>query len=99
MNKSRRNELSKIIRRLNAIRDKEDLYGLIDELDTLKDEEQDYYDNIPENLQNSQRAQDSEQAIDNLEEALDLLNEVYDADEIDDDLIQQAINKIEEASY
>lgn len=99
MNKSRRNELSKIIRRLNTMQDKEDLYGLIDELDTLKDEEQDYYDNIPENLQNSQRAQDSEQAIDNLEEALDLLNEVYNADEIDNDLIQQAIDKIEEASF
>lgn len=99
MNKSRRNALSKIIRRLNTMQDKEDLYGLIDELDTLKGEEQDYYDNIPENLQNSQRAQDSEQAIDNLEEALDLLNEVYNADEIDNDLIQQAIDKIEEASF
>lgn len=99
MNKSRRNELSKIIRRLNTMQDKEGLYDLIDELDTLKDEEQDYYNNIPENLQNSQRAQDSEQAIDNLEEALDLLNEVYNANEIDDDLIQQAIDKIEEASF
>ena len=99
MNKARRNELSRIIRGLNTIQDKEDLYSLINELESLKDEEQDYYDNIPENLQNSQRAQDSEQAIDNLEEALDLLNEVYDANDIDDDLIQQAIDKIEDARF
>jgi predicted RNase H-like HicB family nuclease len=101
MNKSRRNALSKIIRELNVIQNKNGLDGLIDELDTLKEEEQDYYNNIPENLQNSQRAQDSEQAIDNLEEAVDLLNEVYNSDEaeIDSNLIQEIINMIEEASF
>ena len=68
--------------------------------DFLLDEE-DYYDNIPENLQYSQRAEDSEAAIDSLEEALDLLNEVYNADEFDKDneLIQEAIDKVEEAKW
>ena len=70
-------------------------------MDNLKDEEQDYYDNIPENLQYSQRAEDSEAAIDNLDEALDLLNEAYDAEEFDrnSSAIQEAIGKIENARW
>lgn len=101
MNKARRKELSEVIRKLNIAKDRDDLYSIINELDSIKDDEQDYYDNIPENLQYSQRAEDSEQAIDNLEEALDLLNEVYDVDEFnkDNELIQEAIDKIEEAQW
>ena len=101
MNKARRKELSDVIRGLNTIQDKDDLYSWINTLDNIKDDEQDYYDNIPENLQYSQRAEDSEEAIEQLEEALDLLNEAYDMDEFDKncDLIQQAINKIEDARW
>lgn len=101
MNKARRKELLDIIRGLNTIQDKDDLYSWINTLDNIKDDEQDYYDNIPENLQYSQRAEDSEQAIEHMEEALYLLNEVYDADEFDKDskIIQEAIGKIEEARW
>lgn len=101
MNKARRKELSDVIRGLNSIQDKDDLYSWINTLDNIKDDEQDYYDNIPENLQSSQRAEDSEQAIEYMEEALDLLNEVYDMDEFDkeSELIQEAIGKIEDASW
>lgn len=101
MNKARRKELSDVIKGLNTIQDKDDLYGWINTLDNIKDDEQDYYDNIPENLQYGQRAEDSEAAIENLEEALDLLNEVYDMDEFDKncDLIQEAVDKIEDARW
>lgn len=101
MNKARRKQLSEVTRALNAVKDKDDLYLIINELDSIKDDEQDYFDNIPENLQYSQRAEDSEQAIDNLDEALNLLNEAYDADEFanDNELIQEAIDKIEEAQW
>lgn len=101
MNKTRRKELLDIIRGLNTIQDKDDLYSWINALDNIKYDEQDYYDNIPENLQYSQRAEDSEQAIEHMEEALYLLNEVYDADEFDKDskIIQEAIGKIEEARW
>lgn len=44
-------------------------------LEDILDEEQDYYDNIPENLQTSQRAEDSEDAISNLEDAISNLEE------------------------
>lgn len=101
MNKTRRKELGQVIYGLGKIQDREDLYAWINILDNLKDEEQDYYDNIPENLQYSQRAEDSEAAIDNLDEALDLLNDAYDAKEFDKDseLIKHAIDKIEDARW
>ncbi len=101
MNKARRKELAGVIKGLNTIQDRDDLYSWINTLDNIKDDEQDYYDNIPENLQYSQRAEDSEQAIEYMEEALDLLNEVYDMDEFDknSESIQEAINKIEEARW
>lgn len=101
MNKARRQELSDVIRGLNSMQDADDLYAWINTLDNIKDDEQSYYDNIPENLQSSQRAEDSESAIDNLDEALDLLNELYNMDEFDknSELIEQAIDKIEDARW
>ena len=101
MNKARRKELSDVIRELNVVQDRDDLYSCITTLDNIKDDEQYYYDNIPENLQYSQRAESSEQAIEYMEEALDLLNDVYNEDEFDKDseVIQEAIEKIEEAKW
>ena len=101
MNKARRKELSKVVCELNIIKDKDALYDCINTLESIRDDEQDYYDNIPENLQYSQRAEDSEAAIENMEEALDLLNELYEADDFDKDseLIEEAIEKIEDAQW
>ena len=101
MNKARRKELSKVVSELNIIKDKDALYDCINTLESIRDDEQDYYDNIPENLQYSQRAEDSEAAIENIEEALDLLNELYEADSFDKDseLIEEAIEKIEDAQW
>ena len=101
MNKARRKELSKVVCELNIIKDKAALYDCINTLESIRDDEQDYYDNIPENLQYSQRAEDSEAAIENMEEALDLLNELYEADVFDKDseLIEEAIEKIEDAQW
>ena len=101
MNKARRKELSKVVSELNIIKDKDALYDCINTLESIRDDEQDYYDNIPENLQYSQRAEDSEAAIENMEEALDLLNELYEADNFDKDseLIEEAIEKIEDAQW
>lgn len=52
-------------------------------LEELKAEEQEYVDNIPENLQGSERYEAAEEAAYNLEEAYDLVND--------------AIEKLEEA--
>ena len=101
MNKLRRQQLLSIINDLRSVQDSGDLYSCINELDNIKYDEQYYYDNIPENLQNSQRADDSAQAIDNLEDALNLLNQAYDTNQLgkNSKLILQAVDKIEEARW
>lgn len=69
MNKARRKEL-------------EELYDIIyeakDRLEMLHDEEEEYRDNIPENLQGSERyerAEEAEEAVDALDSAMSSLEE------------------------
>lgn len=69
MNNPRRKRLMKI-------------YDIIEnalvELEEIKDEEQDYLDNILENLQRSERYERSEEILDNLEDAVSNLEDVMD---------------------
>ena len=67
MNKARKQNIKSIRDTLNSV-----LSGL----ENILDEEQDYYDNMPENLQCSTRADTSQDAIDDLTEAIESLNEV-----------------------
>ena len=60
MNKSRRMAINEIIGTLNGIKD--DIAG-------LRDEEQEYMDNMPEGLQGSERHEQAESAISGLEDA------------------------------
>jgi len=50
----------------------------IDLIRVAKDDEQDALDNMPENLQNSERYEAMESAIDNLEDALSNIDEAKD---------------------
>lgn len=61
MNKQRRKELNGIIEKL------EDLKSYVEE---LRDEEQDYYDNMPENLQCGERGEIAESAISEMDDAI-----------------------------
>ena len=70
MNKQRRERIRRLV---------DNMRTLENELSDILNEEQDYYDNIPENLLSSDRAVDSEEAIDNLEDALDYITQVIDA--------------------
>ena len=74
MNKTRREQLTNIYTKLDDLKSA---------LSTLQEEEQDYYDNMPESLQSSEKGELAEAASCNLEEA------VYD--------IEEALSKIEEA--
>lgn len=69
MNKERRNRISVVNSRLNV---------LAEELEHIKEEEGYYYDNIPENLQGSMRAEESEDIIDILDEVTERIREVVD---------------------
>lgn len=60
MNKYRRKEIEDLIKKLESIKE---------EITIITDEEQEYYDNIPENLQMSEKAENSQNAISDLEDA------------------------------
>lgn len=66
MNKERRNKISIIIR---------DMEHLKNNLQTVLTEEENAYEQIPENLQNSMRATDSEDAIESMTNAVSLFDE------------------------
>jgi len=53
------------------------LGALIEQLERIKDAEETYKENIPENLQGSVRYENAEQAIEALEEALEALYGAY----------------------
>ena len=67
MNKQRRKSISDIIKNIENIKM---------ELENILYDEQDYFDNMPENLQGSIRGEQSEEAIDILTEAVDGLEEI-----------------------
>lgn len=69
MNKIRRKELSQLI---------EQLQNIADEIETLKLEEEDYRDNMPENLQSSEKYETAENACTSMEEAIVDLNNVIE---------------------
>ena len=66
MNKTRR---KKIENQINVIE------AALSEIEDLKDEEQESFDNIPENLQMSDRAMDSEMALDAMNDAIESIED------------------------
>lgn len=69
MNNVRRKQIERVIAKIEEVKS---------ELVTIRDDEQDYYDNIPENLQGGERAMVSEEAIDYLDSAMDNLDDAID---------------------
>lgn len=61
MNKARRKRLEDIIDKLDDIKS---------EIESIREEEQEAYDNIPDNLNDSEMATTMEENIDNLDEVL-----------------------------
>lgn len=70
MNKIRRKNLQTIIDRLEDIKA---------DLEEITYEEEEYRDNIPENLQSSEKYERADGACDNLNDAADTLDEVIDS--------------------
>ena len=66
MNKQRRKTLAGV---------KDLLSQAVTLVDQVRSEEQDAFDNLPENLQDSDRAANMEEAISELEEAMDCIND------------------------
>lgn len=70
MNNSRRKELSSLHEQLDFIKA---------EVERIRDEEQEYFDNMPESFQYGEKGEKAEAAIENLDNALSSLEEVLDA--------------------
>ncbi len=76
---------------------------LISDVEMIRDDEMDYMDNMPENLQSSDRYYAAEEAVDNLDEAIDYMSDAVDhceefeyeaaADDLDD-----AMSDLEDAA-
>ncbi len=73
MNNDRRKRIDEILKDLEALQtavdalpDSSDLQGAIQD---VADEERDYHDNMPENMQSGEKGEAAEQAAGNLEEA------------------------------
>ena len=69
MNKARRKTIQELYEIIKQAKDK---------LDAVRDEEEEYKDNIPENLQCSERYERAEAAVDALESAVSSLEEALD---------------------
>ena len=69
MNKSRRTQIDRILERIE---------DLLSDIDLVREEEQEAYDNMPESFQDSERGELMYDAIDNLESAYGSLEEVQD---------------------
>lgn len=67
MNRERRAKIKAQINRINEI---------ASSLQDIMDEEQDYFDNMPENLQGSIRGDAAEEAISTLDDAVSALEDV-----------------------
>lgn len=91
MNKVRRKKIQRVIDMLEMGD------GVAHALAILEDvlyAEEDAYDNIPENLQGSWRAEESEEAIDALNDVIDLLTELQSAEGNDEDETEDKIQEI-----
>lgn len=89
MNKDRRKQLSELCDRVKALEEKinelkELRDGIVTDLESVRDEEQEALDNLPESLQNGERWQDMRSSIDSMESALSSLEDIGLDIEIDD---------------
>jgi predicted nucleic acid-binding Zn-ribbon protein len=100
MNKQRRAKLNALQDRMTAA--KAGVSALLaeieeigDDLETLRDEEQEAYDNLAESLQQGERGQDMEAAVTNIEDAMNTLESFRDGIDIEE--IDTAFSYVEDA--
>ena len=103
MNNVRRKQLKNLANRIsimNDIQDTSHLQEYYSILEDIKNDEEEYYDNMPENLQGSIRGMDSEEAISNMDDALEVLEQAIDEKDQDIllDLLAEAADLIETAA-
>lgn len=88
MNKARRKTISELRERLDALKTAAD--ELESEIETIRDEEQEYFDNMPESLQGGDKGQAAEEAVSHLDTALEAIQEVVSQAEAASDALDSA---------
>lgn len=89
MNKIRRKNIQEVIDKLTALSC--ELENLEFDVESIQDEEIEYRDNMPENLQGSEKYEAADSACDSLESAKDALSDMKDS-------IDEIISSLEEAA-
>lgn len=79
MNNERRASISAVVAQVADFSETIDLPR--ESIEALRDEEQEYYDNMPESFQNADRGQAAQEAISYLEDAVSALDD-FDADNL-----------------
>lgn len=102
MNKQRRKRIENVIRKIELVKTEinnssEYLQNIKKELEDILYEEENYFDNMPENLQGSMRGEAAEEAIDYLTEAIDSIDDALNKTDLDDmnDSLDEAIDNLE----
>lgn len=88
MNKARRKSLNELMGRIENVQS--EIAEILEELDSLRGEEEEYRDNMPENFWSSEKYERADEAVDSLDTA-------YDALESADSDLTEAADAIEEA--
>ena len=76
MNKTRRSNLEQLAETIGNLKDQLD--NAKTDIEALKEEEEEYRDNMPENLQSSSRYEMAEERLDRLLDVLDAVDGIYD---------------------
>mgnify|MGYP002703753094 FL=1 len=77
MNKQRRKQISEVISRVETVQ--AELESLLDDVQGIMDEETEYRDNIPENMQGGDRYEMADNACSELEAAHETLDNAKDS--------------------
>lgn len=78
MNNQRRKAIAAALSTFEAL-NLNDVANILADVEALRDEEQEYFDNMPEGLQGGDKGSMAEEAIGQLEEAIERLQEIVDA--------------------
>ncbi len=90
MNKDRRKAIAALVAEAQVLAGK--LEDLASEIEAIKDEEQEYFDKMPESLQGGDKGQAAEAAVASLEEALDQANSAKEAADLIESNLEDAAN-------
>jgi archaellum component FlaC len=74
MNKDRRKTIEEIKARIEAL----SIEDIVTDIESVRDEEQEYFEAMPESLQGGEKGSKAEEAIAALEEAIESLNEIIE---------------------